>query len=169
MKLLDEKGRLFGKINIIDFLIVVFLLAVIPGFFSVYKILGKRPDRVPFKWVRVEAVAFVLPEFFELMKEGDTSHDLGDNPDGRLLNILEKDEGHYKKVIERLKGGREGEGVQYRVPAFLEFELLCSQEGKNKPLYYSNDHIWISLDREDGFDFRTNKYKLTCYALKIYN
>lgn len=39
MKLIDEKGRLFGLINLIDFFVVIFLLAMIPSLFLGYKLL----------------------------------------------------------------------------------------------------------------------------------
>src|SRR3990167_4171806 len=38
MKLIDEKGRLFGFINIIDFLVLLFLIALGAGVFHVSKI-----------------------------------------------------------------------------------------------------------------------------------
>lgn len=43
MKIIDEKGRLFGKINIIDFLVILFLLCILPGFYFGYQILTERP------------------------------------------------------------------------------------------------------------------------------
>lgn len=45
--LIDEKGRLFGKINLIDFLVIVFLLALTPMFWFGYKIFTKRPAPTP--------------------------------------------------------------------------------------------------------------------------
>jgi len=43
MKIIDDKGRLFGKINLIDFLIILFLLCLTPAFYFAYKILYKKP------------------------------------------------------------------------------------------------------------------------------
>lgn len=37
MKIIDEKGRLFGKINIIDFLAMLFILCLLPGAYLGYK------------------------------------------------------------------------------------------------------------------------------------
>ncbi|MFH0935358.1 MAG: DUF4330 domain-containing protein [Candidatus Omnitrophota bacterium] len=37
MKIIDEKGRLFGKINIIDFLVILFLIGMLPMFYFGYK------------------------------------------------------------------------------------------------------------------------------------
>ena len=48
VKIIDDKGRLFGKINVIDFLALVFLIALIPMFYSGYKIFNhKVPAIIP--------------------------------------------------------------------------------------------------------------------------
>jgi len=41
MKIIDGKGRLFGKINIIDFLVIVAILVLIPGFYIGQKLMRK--------------------------------------------------------------------------------------------------------------------------------
>lgn len=41
MKLIDEKGRLFGKINLIDLLVVILIVAVIAA--VVWKLGAERP------------------------------------------------------------------------------------------------------------------------------
>ena len=38
MKIIDEKGRLFEKINIIDFLVAAFLLLLIPIYYFVHRV-----------------------------------------------------------------------------------------------------------------------------------
>jgi len=38
MKVIDEKGRLFGKINIIDFFVIIFLVSLIPMFYFGYRL-----------------------------------------------------------------------------------------------------------------------------------
>ena len=40
MKLIDEKGRLFGKVNLIDLLVVILLVAVVAA--AVWKLGGKK-------------------------------------------------------------------------------------------------------------------------------
>ncbi len=42
MKIVDEKGRLFGKINVIDFLVVLFLACLIAMFYFGYITINKR-------------------------------------------------------------------------------------------------------------------------------
>ncbi|MBC8488612.1 MAG: DUF4330 family protein [Bacteroidetes bacterium] len=45
--LMDEKGRLFGKINIIDFLVLLFLLSLTPMFYFGWKIYTKSQVVLP--------------------------------------------------------------------------------------------------------------------------
>jgi len=44
MKIIDEQGRLFGKVNIIDFIIISFLFFLIPTFYIEHKILSRIPE-----------------------------------------------------------------------------------------------------------------------------
>ncbi len=49
MKIIDEKGRLFSKINIIDLLAILFLLSLTPMFYFSYRIIAQakaRPEYV---------------------------------------------------------------------------------------------------------------------------
>ncbi len=43
LKIIDNQGRLFGKINIIDFIVLIFLLCLTPMFYFGYKIFIKKP------------------------------------------------------------------------------------------------------------------------------
>ena len=45
MRIIDEKGRIFGKINIIDFLAVVFLLCLIPMFYFGFRVRSKTVEK----------------------------------------------------------------------------------------------------------------------------
>lgn len=44
--LIDKKGRIFGKVNIIDFLVLLFILCLTPAFYVGYKIMTK-PTSTP--------------------------------------------------------------------------------------------------------------------------
>ena len=46
--IMDDKGRLFGKLNIIDFLVLIFLLSLTPMFYFGYKIYTRpKPELEP--------------------------------------------------------------------------------------------------------------------------
>lgn len=46
MKIIDEKGRWFGKLNFIDSLVILFILCLIPAFYFGYK-LYNAPETPP--------------------------------------------------------------------------------------------------------------------------
>ena len=47
MKIIDEKGRLFGKVNIIDFLVLLFIFFLVPMFYFGYKLFSKKNIATP--------------------------------------------------------------------------------------------------------------------------
>jgi len=71
MKLIDEKGKLFGLINIIDFLVLLAVLLVLGG--AVYKFKGPgRMESSDLKTVKVTVLAPALrPEMLTSIKVGD--------------------------------------------------------------------------------------------------
>lgn len=164
MKILDEKGNLFGKINIVDFSITFLFLIIIPAFFYMYEVLDKRPTMVPHKWIKAEAVTFTIPEMAELMKPGDISYDEQGNPDGKVLKILKKDKS-YSDQIKNAMIDINNTTYGYKVPVFLELELSCTKSAINEPWYYRRFPLTPSLDR--GFAFGTNRYDTYCVMIKI--
>lgn len=47
MRIIDKNGRIFGKINVIDFLVIIFLMSFTPMLSLVYNIFRKKPVRPP--------------------------------------------------------------------------------------------------------------------------
>ncbi len=41
MRIIDKRGKILGKVNLIDFLTVLFALCLLPGFYFGYKIMNK--------------------------------------------------------------------------------------------------------------------------------
>ena len=164
MKIIDSKGRLFGRINIIDFIILVFIIGLILSSVYSYKILGKRPSAVKPKWVNVEVVSFVIPEIATLIKEGDKSFDPEGNIDGVVLKILQKNE-EFSDRLKKSMVSRKDKMYEYRIPIFLKLRLACTKDGKNQPYYYQRSPIFVEANT--GFIFDTNKYKIACYAIKF--
>lgn len=74
MKIIDEKGRLFGKINVIDFLVIFILFCLVPMFYFGYKILTKKTIVItPELEEVILKVKFtnLLPKITETVKDGD--------------------------------------------------------------------------------------------------
>lgn len=164
-KIIDENGRLFGKINIVDFLIIILILIVMPTFLHIHEILSKRPTRVPHTWIKVEAVTFTLPEIAKLFKPGDVSHDEYGNVDGRLLRILKRDQSYSNRLKRATINQSHETRYEHRIPVFLELELSCTLSAEGESWYYRRNSLYITLDY--NFEFITDKYIIKCYALKI--
>lgn len=70
MKLVDEKGKLFGLINIVDFLVLLAVLLVLGG--AAYKLKGGTGGDTASKTVRVTVLApGIRPEMLTSIKVGD--------------------------------------------------------------------------------------------------
>ena len=162
-RLIDEKGRLFGRINIVDFSIILLLIIIIPGFSYIYKILGKRPTWVPSQWVEVEAVIFTIPEIAELIKPGHVYYAYG-NPQAKILKVLKRDNKYGEKLKSVIRKGDLPEYEQ-RIPVFLEMELLCTRSAKNEPYYFARRPVIVSLEETHVFD--NGSYQIRFYILKI--
>lgn len=83
---LDEKGRLFGKINIIDLIVLIAVLAVV-AFFAAYKLMPhttEKAQKIEMKIMSEEVSDFVVDK----IKIGDpVSDDLTNVPLGKVTNI----------------------------------------------------------------------------------
>jgi hypothetical protein len=91
MKVIDDKGMIFGKINIIDFLVVLFLLLLTPMFYFGQRLTEDK--KVVFekarKVIRVKAVfTNIIPELAGQVKEGDVSRDPEGKAVGNLVKII---------------------------------------------------------------------------------
>jgi len=76
LKIIDEKGRLFGTINIIDFIVILFLLSFIPMLYFGYKAVTAESYVERKNWVDIQ-VRFqgVIPEVAGVIREGDVATD----------------------------------------------------------------------------------------------
>lgn len=45
-RIIDDKGKIFGKINIIDFLVFLVVFCLMPIFYFGYKIMTKEPELI---------------------------------------------------------------------------------------------------------------------------
>ena len=165
MRILDENGRLFGKINVVDLAIITLLLIMIPGFFQIYKILGKRPIAIKGTWIKIEAVTFAVPEFTDFFKPGDISYAENGNPQARLLRIVKKGSNYGSNIKKSMLSRGGNVKYEYWIPVFLEFDLLCTKSEKDKTWYYRRAPLLVSM--KYTFDFVTERYSMRCYVLKI--
>lgn len=70
MRLVDDKGKLFGLINIVDFLVLLAILLVLGG--AAYKFKGQGGGETASKTVKVTVLATgIRPEMLTSIKTGD--------------------------------------------------------------------------------------------------
>lgn len=169
MKLIDEKGRLFGLINIVDFSIVVAVIIITLIFSCVYNLLVTKPAWGQSRWIKVEAITFALPETAESFKASEVAHNVFGHLIGRILRVIEKDTEYGNKVKQLIIEKTNHAEYEYRVPVFLELELLCTKGTKSGPWYYPWHFVKYQLFVGSPFDhvFQTEKCRIIFYVLKM--
>lgn len=165
-KIIDDKGRLFGRINIVDFIIIIMAIVVIPAFFHIYKVMGKMPTRVPHKLARIEAVTFVLKEMADLIKPGDVAYDEFGDQDARIVRVMETNDAKYDAWLQFLrKQGNITDSNIYIIPVRLELELLCTRTSDQEKWYYRRSPLLVGLNY--ALSFACDKYQATYYVTRI--
>ncbi len=164
MKIIDDKGRLFGIINIFDLAVLVIVILLIPmGYFGyvIYKKTHLRIQKNEVKSISfssdVNCLFFgVHPNIVKKIRIGD----------------MEKDE--HGEVIARLKGFKQPQPYTEKlnlndhesillvnsnlqqIPAAFQMKLFI----KENKVYYKNLNNEIKID--SLITFETSKYKLAC-------
>jgi len=164
MTIIDEKGRFFGKINLIDFLVILFLLMSLPMFYFGYKIFNKPTVSIEsiesieiyviFKNLSPEVAGLISVGDFEVSKDGDTTI-------AKVLEVGTIEPYTYKIGIE-LEGGQyitETDPIDKQVQVRMEI-----MGGVGDDAFYFRDRR-IVLDSE--IEFNTKEYKIEGIVTKI--
>lgn len=156
MSIIDRKGRLFGKINVIDFLVILLLVCILPVFYFGYKITNRPAVNIPErKTVEIKTKCRIIEIPQEIAKSilvNDKELDETGQVIGEIIFLgqvkpytYEFGIGNGEKIIktdEQLKQ--------------IEADLNLKAEIKGDQIYYKNKLIRIDLPLE----FKTNKYEL---------
>lgn len=93
LKIIDEKGRLFGRINVIDLMVILFLLSFILILYLGYELTARNADskRMSMGKPAVIQVRFsqIIPELARVIRPNDVEKDLLDKVIGRVIMISE--------------------------------------------------------------------------------
>jgi len=143
MKIIDERGSLFGKINIIDLFVVILILSVIPMVMWGNR-LASHPESLPKETIEVKIkLNAIIPELAEVIKEGDVEEDKSGIV-GRIVKIISNEPQKILSMGENIESG-------YREIRLL-LELSCVVgEGTIK---YGNNVLRIGA----GLTFTTDIY-----------
>lgn len=89
MKFIDERGKLFGKVNIIDFFVILFLLSFIPMIYFGYKVILAQDMIKEDNQIMVK-VRFpeIIPELITVIENNDYESGPAGNKIGYVYEIL---------------------------------------------------------------------------------
>lgn len=157
--LIDEKGRIFGKLNIIDFLIICFILIVVPMFFIAGKLMNAKKVDIVAKEAKVTIEAKfgkIIPELARVLKEGDIEEDESGKQIGRLVKIISNEQQRFL-ALDMSDAGENKVGLAQdsnfrEIKAILE--LKCKEEKRS--IVYRGYYIKIG----NNINFSTNLYSI---------
>jgi len=144
LKIIDEKGRLFGKINIIDFFVILVLISFTTVLYYGYKITFDKRETVKDSWIGV-TVKFlnVMPELANALKVGDDEHGPSGYTIGKITEIIDIYSSESIILTDMPTITRAAHLVEhpYKKTVLLKLEVL--QTGRNGALYYKDTPIKI--------------------------
>ena len=158
MKVIDEKGRLFGKINAIDFLAILFLLCLMPMFYFGYKIFNRpvvveKKEEDPFTFIETSAIFKNLnPEVAKLIAIGDREIDDSGNVIGEILEVGKVESNFIK--IDLGEGRTITKEDHQRKQASVKIRLIGELDG-NDILCKGN-----KLKIGSPISFKTDRYEI---------
>lgn len=155
MQIIDDKGKILGKFNIIDLIILMFMILIfITGYKYLY--LENYPENLLDKlniaekpiWINVTTINIIPKLIFENMFEGDFMRNedvLKNEVIGKIISI-DAVEKNNKETISKTK-----------------FSLLVNK--KPNSFLYNRKRLILW----DDFVFDTEKYSITGKIIKIEN
>lgn len=161
MKIIDEKGKIFGKINIIDFLVIFFLISFIPAFYIGHKQITMKPpeERKVIDLYIYGKLIKVKPEEANKINVGD---EVVNNSGDVLAGILWIGKiSPYQYIIDF---GDESvismeDSVLLELPVKLKLQVII-KDGK---LFYRERQLVI----KSTISFNTSKYSLEFLPLSL--
>ncbi len=171
MKIIDEKGRLFAKINIIDFLAVVFLLSLTPMFYFGYKLCNNKAPEVKVQEQqqkpKKEFIKIMInckfirlkPEASKMISVGDKEWDSDGNLMGEIVSL-----GEFLPYIYKFDVGPNQELIR-KDPELRQIavtlKINAAVRGKN--IYYKDKQI-----SEGGpLEFSAGRYSAEAEGIAI--
>lgn len=120
--MIDEKGRLFGKINIVDLLIILIILGA--GIFFALRLFGPQSTNALSQKLTLSLFAESCPDFVaDSIQKGDVVFDSTDNIDLGTVKDWET------KEPTEFKLGPDGEYYEVPVENYCELTLKVDAEG----------------------------------------
>lgn len=157
--MIDNKGKLFGKINVIDLLILVLIIGAIS--FVGYKMTGKvettgQQEKIEIKLYAEEVTNFVVDE--DKIKEGDIVTDVDRNVEVGKITKIEKG------PSVSWAPNSEGKFVSSSREGWSSIIITCESEGE----IYENGAIISNTKYSVGHSF-TVRAGISKIYLRVYD
>lgn len=164
IKIIDDKGRLFGKINVIDFLVILFLFCFIPTFYFGYKVFSKKGPvltekpkvladiEMNCKFIKLE------PGVLELIAVADKEIDKNGKVIGEITRV--GDNALYQKKFNIGSDILLPESNPMLKELYARLKLTVEVRGNS--IYYKD----IQITADSPIEFKTNKYTVSAIPVK---
>ncbi|MFH1202726.1 MAG: DUF4330 family protein [Candidatus Omnitrophota bacterium] len=155
MKIIDENGRLFGKLNIIDFLIIVSLICFITMFYFGYRLFSAKPKFSKKDFIEeVFDCQFIKlePQIAKLISVGDKELNESGEVIGEIISLGEVGPYEYKIKVGPKEEFLKTDKNLKQISARLKLIVGVRPDG----LYYKYSPIALN----SIFDFATEKYSV---------
>lgn len=160
MKIIDEKGRLFGKINIIDFIIIFMLIAIIPMFYLGYKIFGKKSQVEIGQYIEQVINCNLIklsPAVAKLISVGDLILDEKGDVAGQILWVSEI--GPYQFTVDLGENKKRIIRDAFFKQTHVKIKLKSYIKGNS--MYFNG----YKLNYNETFTLKTDKYSVSAILL----
>jgi len=161
MKIIDEKGRLFGKINVIDFLVILFFICLTPMFYFGYKIIYKnqqealkqKAQKKTFLEIDFDCLLIKLdPKVASLVSVGNKEINNKGEVIAEILKVGNASPYVYQFNTDSRKKIIKSDPVLKQIPVILKIKT----EARQDKLYYKDKQI---LDNSI-LNLTTDKYQV---------
>lgn len=168
MKIIDEKGRLLGRINVIDFLALFLAVSMLLIFYSGYRTLSKKKtaQEKPQEYVQIELRCKFLkvgPEMFELIAVGDKEIGLDGELMAEIAWIGESRAYQHKISIDS------NNSWIYEDRKYKELDIVLNVRARlgigEASLFFKDKQITYN----SAIEFSTPKYTLNVLPVSILN
>lgn len=160
MKIIDEKGRLFAKINIIDFLIIVILLSLAPALYFGYKIMTKTAVISDKEYIEIETSFRLIklqPDILKLISIGDKELNEDGRITGEIVSLGQSEPYKYEFDIGRNQKIIKKDPILIEIAARLKLTIEIKE---GKPYYKDNEIRFGSI-----VEFNTSKYSISAIPI----
>jgi hypothetical protein len=161
MAFIDEKGRIFGKINVVDFMLVALIAFVAPAVYLTYRVFTQRAQEKVDQFIELEIncnFTGLNPEAAEAVKVGDRELDANGNVIGEVIWRGETTTTFYRFEF----GTKEMLVVEDKTSRQVPVRLKIKANVVTDELFYINYKVAVG----SFLDFTTSKYAARAWIVE---